>query len=75
MSNENFQYLANAIVLQAVCDYRAMEREHDLIAMERFFRSDWFGMLTNLDPEYLISKLREEKQNECESIFRTDAIS
>jgi hypothetical protein len=33
----------------------------DLKALERFFRSEWFALLTNLDPEYLITELRKEK--------------
>ena len=28
--------------------------------VERFFRSGWFGMLTQIDPEMLIRKLQEE---------------
>lgn len=29
--------------------------------MERFFRSDWFHVLTRIDGEWLIKKLRKEK--------------
>jgi hypothetical protein len=28
--------------------------------VERFFRSDWFEVLTNIDPEMLIRKLNAE---------------
>lgn len=56
-----YQELANAIVLQAVNDYRLHDNEQELARIERFFRSDWFSVLTNVDPEILITKLRKEK--------------
>ena len=60
-----YENLAQAIILQAVKDYRncssgsSAEKE-----LEKFFRSEWFGILTALDGELLIQKLREEKRNE-----------
>ena len=56
-----YENLANAIVLQAVKDYRLHDDEQELASIERFFRSGWFGVLTHIDPEMLISKLRKEK--------------
>ena len=56
-----YEELANAIVLQAVKDYRLHDDEQELASIERFSRSGWFGLLTNIDPEMLISKLRKEK--------------
>ena len=56
-----YEELANAIVLQAVKDWRSGE-ERDKAEVERFFRSGWFGVLSKVDPEYLIKKLRKEKQ-------------
>jgi len=56
-----WQELANAVVLQAVEDFRMSEDPQDLEALEQFFRSPWFGALTSLDPEYLITELRKEK--------------
>ena len=56
-----YQGLANAIVLQAVKDYRLHDNEQELARIERFFRSDWFSVLTNVDPKILITKLRKEK--------------
>ena len=58
---DNWKELAHAIVLQAVIDYRMSEDPRDLEALEQFFRSPWFGALTSLDPEYLITELRKEK--------------
>lgn len=56
-----YEELANAIVLQAVKDYRLNDDEQELASIERFFRSGWFGTLTSINPEMLISKLRKEK--------------
>ena len=66
-----YESLANAIVLQAVKDYRdAMKKlsrgrsnktaEATRDECLRFFRSGWFSVLTSVDPEYLIRKLNEE---------------
>jgi hypothetical protein len=58
---DNWKELANAIVLQAVVDYRMSEDPRDLKMLEQFFKSPWFAALTSLDPEYLITELRKEK--------------
>ena len=66
-----YQRLANAIVEQAAKDYRsalkalALDSDNAYIqdevkSLERFFRSRWYGILTNVDGDYLIDKLREE---------------
>ena len=66
-----YQNLANAIVLSAVKDYRdALKRlnkkpNNKLAAderddIERFFRSGYFAILTEIDPEYLIDRLNKE---------------
>ena len=66
-----YQRLANAIVEQAAKDYRsalkALARDSDnayiqdeVKSLERFFRSRWYGILTNVDGDYLIDKQREE---------------
>ena len=70
-----YENLANAIVLQAVKDYRdAIKRLKkkssnqaamaDAMECERFFRSGWFGVLSKVDPEFLIKELRKEKRND-----------
>lgn len=69
-----YDNLANAIVLQAVKDYRdALKRLKkkpgnkaamaDALACERFFRSGWHKTLTSVDGEYLIQKLQEEEKS------------
>lgn len=66
-----YQRLANAIVEQAAKDYRsalkALARDSDnayiqdeVKSLERFFRSRLYGILTNVDGEYLMERLRAE---------------
>lgn len=57
-----YENLANAIILQAVKDYRLTDNKSELKEIERFFHSDWFSVLTSLDPGLLIQKLRKEKR-------------
>lgn len=59
-----YENLANAIILQAVKDYRLTDDEQQLQEIERFFHSGWFGVLSKVDPEFLIKELRKEKQND-----------
>ena len=69
--DEAYVRLANAIVLQAVKEWRAARRKlkrksHnesariELESCERFFRSDWFRELTDVDGGVLLRKLYEE---------------
>ena len=66
-----YKELANAIIVQAVKDYRdAAERlrytpddksaHHDKRSIEKFFRSNWFSILSDLNGELLLKKLKEE---------------
>ena len=59
-----YEELANATILQAVKDYRLTDDERELQEIERFFRSGWFGVLSKVDPEFLIKELRKEKRND-----------
>ena len=56
-----YENLANAIVLSAVRDYRNSTSKDEIQSIERFFRSEWFSVLTSVDAEFLIRNLREEK--------------
>lgn len=56
-----YENLANAIVLNAVRDYRNSTSKDEIQSIERFFRSEWFSVLTSVDAEFLIRTLREEK--------------
>lgn len=66
-----YEKLANAIILQATKDYRDAKKKlardkNNLTANNRkaecidFFRSNWFGILTELNPEFLIKALDKE---------------
>lgn len=68
---DGFTNLANAIILQAVKDYRdalktvknypqSIEANKMKSDTERFFRSSWFSGVTSIDGNMLIRKLKEE---------------
>lgn len=77
MIDDPYIRLAEAIVVRACDDYRnpkealrgmgyysrpTPELKAKVRAeVVRFIRSDWFQLLTTLDPELLIQKLREEQ--------------
>ena len=63
-SVDPYELLANAIVEQAVKEYRELWhwKKDDYAKKELidFFFSDWFSVLTKLNPKYLVEKLEEE---------------
>jgi len=72
---ENWEDLANAIVLSAVRDYasaykRIIRRptnksaKKEIEKLEEFFFGDWYAMLTDVDPHYLLDKLQEAIEND-----------
>ena len=61
-SVDPYQQLANAIILQAVADYRGTTSKREIETLEKFFRSDYYKMLTDLDGEAIISGFRREKR-------------
>ena len=71
LAEDPYERLANAIILQAVTDYRAAlkrikwkpeDREtiDEAMRVESFFRSGWYSQLTAVDGEYLIRRLQDE---------------
>ena len=61
--------LANAIIVQAAIDYRnallnepyrGRSPEFVIAECERFFRSEWYSILTEFDGEVLMEKIRKE---------------
>lgn len=75
-SLDPYDELANAIVLQATKDYRDANKklakgrrnqEAERVKNEclRFFRSQWFSVLTEIDAEFLIRRLDEEVAHDC----------
>ena len=71
LAEDSYERLANAIILQAVTDYRTALKKirknpgnrdaiDEALRIERFFRSGWYSQLTSVDGEYLIRRLRDE---------------
>lgn len=72
-----YKELACAIVERAILDYReaakdlkyAKQAPKRALAMKtkiecmNFFKSDWFKILVDIDPNYIIEKLKEEERN------------
>lgn len=76
IETELYQELANAIILQAVTDYRnalagksycGKSPEYVVAECERFFRSHYIHHLTKISGEYLIEKIRKEVEDEHHS--------
>ena len=72
---DSYTELANAIIIQAVKDYRKAlkilkrypryELAKAVVAeVEEFFRSDWYRVLTSVDGDMLIRKIRRAI-NDC----------
>lgn len=70
-SDYNYQLLANAIVEQAADDYFCLvagftktkneaDRKDKINALQKFFLSDWYILLTKVDGAYLMKKLNEK---------------
>lgn len=64
----NWQDLANGIIVQAAEEYRKClrsrrsrkETQEKMREIEWFFRSDWFHLMTDLDGEMILERLRKE---------------
>ena len=72
-----YENLANAIIVQAVKDYKAelhklLKNPHNREAMgkamdiERFFHSPWYSLLTEADPDFVLNGVRKRVQEEAE---------
>lgn len=72
-SDYNYQLLANAIVEQAADDYLDLiagfaktvdkkDRKAQISSLRKFFLSDWYNFLTDVDGEYLVKKLEEKAE-------------
>ena len=79
--NEVYENLANAIVKQAVVDYkvplRRLEKnpndkdaKREAVRIERFFHSGWYTQLTSIDGDWLIRKTREMVKEEIREKLR-----
>lgn len=73
-----WENLAEAIVVAACKDYRKAYRRHlvrpndetatTLNYMRRFFRSDWFNVLTSLDGEVILARLEDEVKSKVKKV-------
>ena len=66
-----YENMANAIVITAAKDYRdalqslSRNKNNNKVKrmkeeVERFFNSDWYSVLTDLDGAFLMRKIKEE---------------
>ena len=69
MNETGIEDLSNAIILQAVKDYRralsgcnvnGRDSKSVIAECERFFQSEWFNVLTNVDGMIIIANIRKE---------------
>lgn len=74
--DEGYRLLADAVIIRAAKDYkraiRVLKKNYNPMSdkyisaqksareCERFFLSEWFGMLTNLDGATILRKLQED---------------
>ena len=69
---DGYEMLAAAVVERAVLDYRqaqenirakynVLDAQNMIRRLERFFRSEWFGILSDLDGEDLIELMRRQE--------------
>lgn len=69
---DGYEMLAAAVVERAVLDYRqaqenirtkynVLDAQNVIRALERFFRSEWFGILSDLDGEELEEMMRRQE--------------
>lgn len=74
-NTECYEKLAAEIVLQAVNDFRTAAKnykkgkhtEENLKIMKEvieFIKSDWYKVLTDIDPDKVIKKLKEELESD-----------
>ena len=69
-----YQELANAIIVSASKDYmRAYKKylrtglDYDKVMKEeRFFFTDWFNILSDANPDYLVSAMRKKCEMQVE---------
>jgi len=73
MNQRGLEDLSNAIILQAVKDYRSAlaggsvngrDSKTVIAECERFFQSEWFNSLTKIDCNYLMKNIRKEFEKE-----------
>ena len=69
-----YQELANAIIVSASRDYMKVYKKYlrnglgyeRVMYEELFFFSDWFGVLSDANPKYLVDQMRKKCEMEVE---------
>ena len=68
---EGYEKLANAIVIQAYYDYKkALKRKNkcEKESIERFFYSEFYMLLTSINPNYLMNNAKREVRRKCQKV-------
>ena len=71
-NDDPWRNLANAIVAVAADDYRSALRNEDeglLKSLERFFHSEWYRILTDVDADRLLGMLRRERSGSLQAAY------
>lgn len=62
-----YEDLANAVIIQAVNEYRGLlsgsikpKPDVNIPKLEKFFKSEWFRVLTNMDGATIMNRVRRE---------------
>lgn len=55
-----YENLANAIINRAANDWIQARDNGERVEISRFFKSDYFSLLTDVDPDYLIKRMEGE---------------
>ena len=69
-----YQELANAIIVSASKDYMRAYKKYlrtgldygKVMKEERFFFTDWFSILSDANPDYLVSAIRKKCEMQVE---------
>lgn len=72
MYEENYQLLADAVIMQAVQDYRNSESQAVRDEVKRFFLSEIFCIYSSLDGKLLLEKIRTgaKRKNETKGALQ-----
>lgn len=73
MEYNPYAALANAIIGQAVEDYRKSKHHQERTVIKKFILSEWFSVLTDLDGKMILRRLEEERGAEYVKNYRKNS--
>lgn len=73
MEYNPYAALANAIIGQAVEDYRKSKHYQERTVIKKFILSEWFSVLTDLDGKMILRRLEEERGAEYVKNYRKNS--